>query len=670
MTSFFILGSCVSRDGFGEHTAAFFSVETYVARTSLASAFATRPVHGVALDKIESSFQRRMVDIDINKRLESLLLTTNADIILIDSIDERFDLFETRDGSVCTVSNELYSSGFRCDPLLGAIIPSRSEAFFTYWKHGWSRLIELLKRRGMLSRLRVNKVYWSIEHEDGSNFLPVYPPEKISAANLFLERLYQHMEIDLLDSQFIVVPSQLQVGALSHRWGSSPFHYIEDFYRVMIEAVTSSVSIPNSECLGKLFESGHAQLTSKIQWHEVSAPSGATVLFEAALLGAIGTSDRRALVSVECGEQEGGVKILDGFATSHDPTVGIYRYLSTGVGRVGSSFSFTLPADCTQFRIGLRSWWPENEIVLEWVRLSVLPKIRTASMISVDVEALPGRATGNDVERLIYGRFGDGRTAGIERLCDIFERFGARATFFVDYATCVLHGDDQIFRAAELLERRGHDVQLHIHPEVIVRNKHWPHDPTVFPAFDTLDKNVIQACLEFGIEKFERNLGRRPRIFRPGAMKHSVAMYEAARNTGIEAVSAIYRRNEEKLWPLVSAQPVFQWSNGVKEILLDFALDPLVSWLPFEKEFAALQRRRVAQPVASMLLHSTSLLYRERSGHPRNFIGHHQAYEDTLVQYLTWLATRGDFLTHSDVLTASGPLCTVELDRPLYSAGP
>ena len=665
MKSVFIIGSCVSRDGFSERTATLFGVESYVARSSLASALEIQPVQGIELEKIDSPFQRRMVDIDVNKRLESLLLTTNADFILLDSIDERFDLFETKDGAICTVSNELVSSGFRCDQLTGAIIPSMSDAFFLRWEHGWCRLIELLTQRGILDRLRVNRVYWSSTHEDGSNFSPNFSAEIISKANHFLERLYKRMEKDLIRRNFIVYPEQLLVGSVSHPWGSSPYHYVKGFYKFMIDNLIDPMAASRSEAPGPLLTSGRIPLTRAMKWHEVFAPPGATLYFEAVIEGVIGVTDRRALVSIDCA---GDATILDGFAYSHDPNVGTYRYLSTGVGKVRTSFSFELPVGCTKFRIGLRGWWPENDIALDWMQLSVLPRVRPATMISIDVEALPGRAIENHVERLIFGRFGDGRSAGIERLCDIFDHFGARATFFVDYSTCVLHGDAGIFKAAELLESRGHDVQLHMHSEVLVRNKNWPYNPTDFPSFAALDKNVAQDCLEFGIEKFERNLGRRPRIFRPGGMKHSAAMYEAARNLGIEAVSALYRRYDTNLWSLIADQPVFQWSNGIKEMPLDFALDPLVSWAPFQKEFIGLQRGRTAQPVASLLIHSTSLLFRDRSGNPEDFIGHHQDYENQLVTYLTWLSANGDFVTYSDVLNASGSLRTVELDR-LYSAG-
>jgi 16S rRNA G966 N2-methylase RsmD len=666
MTKVFIFGSCVSRDAFPEANAAHFKVVNYCARSSLASAFSNVVVQGIDVQRLESAFQRRMVEVDVEHRLSSLLEENDYDLLLVDCIDERFDLYIDLQGGICTLSNELLATGFKPAQLTGRIVPSGSDEFFELWERGWERLIDLLRRHSHLDRLRINAAYWSEIADDGGDYCPHYSPEGIRRANKVLSRLYSRMKESLLSHQILEFAPELWVGAASHRWGRSPFHYNNNYYVKMIEQLKPTKITFGIESTVSLLQLAQIQLTENIQWHNVNIPFGATLLLEAEIIGQGYVSDRRALVSVDFGDRVDSALSDGQFTLSNDLAVGPYRYLSTGMGSVKTRFSFTPPENCTSFRIGLRSWWPESDLNMDFFRLSIQeasPEKKVATIISVDVEALLGRANIKHVERLIFGRYGNAPAAGIERLCDIFDSFGARATFFVDYAMCAHLGDHDIFSAAEILAKRGHDVQLHMHSEVLVRKKNWNHDRTKLPAFDVLDRDVARACLEYGIEKFKHNLGASPRIFRPGGMKHSAAMYAAAHDTGIEAVSALFRGYEQKFWPQIYDTAIFQWNNGIKELPLDFALDPLVYWEPFEKQVNELHRDRSNFPVQSMLIHSTSLLIRDRNNNPPFFTGPHQAYEDQLVRYLTWLAEQGGFITYSDLLDNSGSFKTIELDQ-------
>ncbi|AZN37305.1 DUF6270 domain-containing protein [Iodobacter ciconiae] len=372
MLSVFIIGSCVSRDAFNDEASSFFNIETYVARTSLASALEHNHVHGIQLENIASHFQRRMVEIDINKHLEALLLSTKADIILLDAIDERFDLFLFNDGSICTVSIELLSSGFSSSASDGKIIPRKSDEFFQLWEQGWSKLINILKKREILNNLFVNKVYWSNKHEDGSNFLPNYSAERIFNANQFLERIYSRMSVDLNSEQFIVFPESMFIGAVDHLWGSSPFHYIKDIYHGIISNLLNTHASSNEKKSNLLLDLTSQRLTSSIQWYEINSSFGATIQFEADTKSEHGTSDMRALFCIDINGYKG--KPLDGFVVSHIPSIGMYHYLSTGPNKTSTRCSFTLPATCSSFRIGFRSWMPENEITIDWLRLSQVQK--------------------------------------------------------------------------------------------------------------------------------------------------------------------------------------------------------------------------------------------------------------------------------------------------------
>lgn len=653
--SLFILGSCVSRDAFGPPVTARFRIAGYVARTSWGSAFADQAFGGIDLDRIASPFQRRMVELDTGKGLSRLLADTTADIILIDLIDERFDLFVDAQGAVCTVSPELLATGFQPNQAEGTLLASGSERFFEYWERGWQRLLALLRQHGLVDRVKVNRVFWSSAHEDGSPFGAGQTPARIAVANAYLERLYRRLEADLPPRHFVRFPAALMRGALNHRWGSSPFHYVEGFYRYMASALPTrparaSTAAGGGDTARVVLALNGVALAGQTQWYDLHAPQGAMLQFDYRVDGAAPDPDE--LFTLECHGADGAVLA---------PALGAPR--RTGAD---TAFHATLPIGFRSARIGLRGRPADTPAVLHDLRVTFLPRgpypRKPATILSVDVEALPGRADKDSVERLVFGRFGDGQAVGIPRLCDMFDRVGAKATFFVDYSTCDIHGEKSLFAAADMLKARGHDVQLHMHSEVLVRQRRWPQADTGTPTFDAIDIDVARACLEYGIDRFQRNLGHRPRIFRPGGMRHGKKMVQAVRQVGIEAVSSLYRGRSAAMFQQTRDDALIRWDNGVLEAPLDLALDPLIAWGANRRHIESVLERRAARPLHSILLHSTSLLFRALDNHPPCFTGYYPRYEDLLRQYLAWFAELGDFITYSDLLDSTPEVRTLALD--------
>lgn len=218
----FILGSCVSRDAF-EHAPADLQIEGYVARTSLASAFHPLPApagarSGVA--RIQSSWQRRMVELDLRRGLPSLLARQEYDLILLDLIDERFRV-GLLEGRPLTISNEFVSTGFRLPSL--KMLPLGDERRMTLWKKGVDRLMGLVDP----ARIVLNRPYWATRTRVGSR---LEDQDGIAANNRMLERLYLHLD-NVYPFSTIDYDPGLLMAEPGHRWGVSPFHYVEDMYR-------------------------------------------------------------------------------------------------------------------------------------------------------------------------------------------------------------------------------------------------------------------------------------------------------------------------------------------------------------------------------------------------------------------------------------------------------
>lgn len=86
-----ILGSCVTRDAFefaGDYPP--LTLHGYYARSALVSATDARPFPGVPLERIQSPFQRRMVQWDITGAALAEIAKADYDLLVYDAIDERY----------------------------------------------------------------------------------------------------------------------------------------------------------------------------------------------------------------------------------------------------------------------------------------------------------------------------------------------------------------------------------------------------------------------------------------------------------------------------------------------------------------------------------------------------------------------------------------------------
>src|SRR5262245_36139340 len=134
-TRILIYGSCVSRDILNyQRDKKQLVLVDYYARSSIASLGAQPIEMPSAVQKITSNFQRRMVERDIRKDFLNNLADLRFDLLLIDLIDERFNLYVKQQGRVCTLSNELLSSGFPVDSDGGYRCYFGSEEFWHLWK--------------------------------------------------------------------------------------------------------------------------------------------------------------------------------------------------------------------------------------------------------------------------------------------------------------------------------------------------------------------------------------------------------------------------------------------------------------------------------------------------------------------------------------------------------
>ncbi|MDR2342174.1 MAG: heparinase II/III-family protein [Campylobacteraceae bacterium] len=255
---FIIFGSCVTRDAFEFTDKEKVKLVRYFARSSLGSAYSNAKVKNIDISSIESNFQRSIVASDLDKEFPVFLENSEFDYIVYDAIDERFNLLEMQDGSFCTLSNELKQVENGYKQFIKREIPSAFDEFFAHWEKGWNSFIKQLERLGKRSSLLINKVFWAKKTISGDNFLPSYTDGGINKANAFLAKLYERMSQDIPQNQFIEFDDDLLIGSDNHKWGKSPFYYVDRYYKHFAEIMSENVGkmqniyfVAKNELLGR-----------------------------------------------------------------------------------------------------------------------------------------------------------------------------------------------------------------------------------------------------------------------------------------------------------------------------------------------------------------------------------------------------------------------------------
>jgi hypothetical protein len=222
-----IFGSCVTRDLF-EDPALRPTLVQYASRSSVVSVVAD-PVE-VDEDRVhlDSAFQRRCLLEDFNKTFFTNMKDATPDWLIVDLIDERFNLLRTP-GSFVTQSSAFLNAGL--DGGLGmdvtelrrltehtmALLDSAIAAFVV-------RVRELLPPE----RIILHRAWWMARYaRDG--VIETFPEDRVTFAechNAALARAYATLEAQLDGAATTVdLGRERYVADAAHRWELEPFHY-------------------------------------------------------------------------------------------------------------------------------------------------------------------------------------------------------------------------------------------------------------------------------------------------------------------------------------------------------------------------------------------------------------------------------------------------------------
>lgn len=220
-----ILGGCCTRDTFELET--FVDVSEYRARTSFASLASPGAAYlpDSVLERIPSSFQRRMVRGDLLKEsLRSVVLSEGKHVI-VDFLIERTPIFYAGQ-VIVTKSHEFGKLGLSEEELPGAwrAIDGNSVEYFELFARGWKHAAQGIMTAG--KKVYVNAIRWATHNELGEEF----DRDWVRAENRRLEYLYQIVEQVTPNVEWIRYTDDLLVADSNHKWGQSPFHFGRPFY--------------------------------------------------------------------------------------------------------------------------------------------------------------------------------------------------------------------------------------------------------------------------------------------------------------------------------------------------------------------------------------------------------------------------------------------------------
>jgi hypothetical protein len=256
------------------------------------------------------------------------------------------------------------------------------------------------------------------------------------------------------------------------------------------------------------------------------------------------------------------------------------------------------------------------------------------ALITVDTEALPKRASGDHVKRLMWGKHENG-TAGVREMCEIGDEFGAKHVFFVDLCGAYTQLDESL-AVVRWLDAGGQDVQLHTHPEYLPKEFWAEHGLELKPEYMNQYKDDGRA--EFVLRHFGDLItgvtGKRLSAFRAGSFRWNASTIRALKSVGIplsfnNSMCAVYAK--QSLFAEATNVP-YEWSNGIVEvpmterrILPKIGKDewwarltyPESSYFRFRPWWGKLLFNTLSgSPVfAVFLLHSWSLLYWDEKGY-------------------------------------------------------
>lgn len=224
-TTVAIFGSCVSRDLFEDDDLRH-SVLLYAARCSVVSAVAAPVRIDPERVMLPSAWQRRCVLADLEKTFFAALADARPDWLVIDLVDERFDLLRGA-GSFMTRSSAFTAAGL--DGMDGfEFVRRASPEGCGLFERAADEFAERVMRILPPERVVVHRAMWCTQYRSGDEVLS-FPEPRLTLCrgqNAMLSHGYDALIAALGERVNVIgVDPEVPLADGAHRWGLEPYHY-------------------------------------------------------------------------------------------------------------------------------------------------------------------------------------------------------------------------------------------------------------------------------------------------------------------------------------------------------------------------------------------------------------------------------------------------------------
>lgn len=273
-----IIGSCVTRDAFefakNMDNSNKYIVNNYISKTSFISLVSDsigRDKYNISQENM-TDWEFRQIKYDLEKNWVEILKKSDSDIIIVDFIDERYDLYRL-DNSYITISNIFKRSKFNTDEHLKKIKRNSNE-YNEIWEESIYNYIDLLKSlnkpiiihkamwKNTYIKNSINKsvsksiyiknilynIYYGSLQNSKKNIMHFRKKiqKKIELNNYILESYYKAtLNTEGFESIEVIKKYHADRG---HKWGLAPFHYESGYYEDFINQLESKICKGNLRC--------------------------------------------------------------------------------------------------------------------------------------------------------------------------------------------------------------------------------------------------------------------------------------------------------------------------------------------------------------------------------------------------------------------------------------
>jgi hypothetical protein len=386
-------------------------------------------------------------------------------------------------------------------------------------------------------------------------------------------------------------------------------------------------------------------LSDQVVWIRADLVPGQRYRLRALVEGGEETEDKGALIrfrTIGTG--------IGGSGVSVSRKVGGHIYLRTGNDLHRTDRVFSVGGRVQD--IGLMAWAKRGPVRVKTLVVEQLeaPAGPTDFFLSFDVEAARIRASGDPIDQLVWGRFG-GEEYGIPRICTVLEQHGLVGNFMVDFATCATRGEAELQEIVDHLRGRGHEVHLHLHPELLDASLGFLVNGEQV-QMDWTPYDLSRSLLELTRDQYLRTAGKPPYVFRAGSYRINEHGVRAAGDIGLTALSNVKPHSIADVavaGDLVPYREPFRWDNGVVEIPVDVSSPEVGHFTTYLAKYSDAIARKPVRPTFNVVMHSWSLLRRNSEGFHDSFA---REYEDRLHQICEHAARHGRARGYAEYLAS------------------